>query len=105
MTKATNNRKQSKKHSKASKKSKIVRILIILGLLANLAFAGALIVSAYAGAINPQQSGFATILNITLPLWLVLNVLNLIFDIFFRNFFSQNNVADGSNIRIRSITE
>lgn len=83
MTKATNNRKQSKKHSKASKKSKIVRILIILGLLANLAFAGALIVSAYAGAINPQQSGFATILNITLPLWLVLNVLNLIFDIFF----------------------
>lgn len=83
MTKAAKNSKQAKKQAKSPKKSKAGQILTVMGILANIVFALALIASAFSGTINPQQSGFATIINMSLPLWILLNLLNLIFDAFF----------------------
>lgn len=61
--------------------SRTRKVFRALGLISNIACAVLLFVSAYSGNISPQQSGFATILNMSFPLWILLNVINLAIDL------------------------
>ncbi|MBR5899403.1 MAG: endonuclease/exonuclease/phosphatase family protein [Muribaculaceae bacterium] len=57
------------------------KVFRALGLISNIACAVMLFVSAYSGHISPQESGFATVLNMSFPLWILLNIINLAIDL------------------------
>lgn len=57
------------------------KVFRVLGLISNIACAVMLFVSAYSGHISPQESGFATVINMSFPLWILLNIINLAIDL------------------------
>lgn len=83
MTTINKKNKISQKSRPTRPKSKVSRIFSTLGVIANVGFAIALILSAYAGHADPLDTGFATIINMTFPAWILLNLLNLALDLFF----------------------
>lgn len=81
--KKTTKKQTAKTPKTKSSKKRVGKILGIIGVIANIAIALALVFAAYSGAINPQKSGFATIINMTFPAWIIFNLINLALDLFF----------------------
>lgn len=77
-------RKSSNKVRKAGPKSLLYRMVTIVLLVVNALLALGLIVSAYAGTVNPLNHSYASVAVITFPLWLIIMIIVMIISFFIR---------------------